>query len=307
MSKLQWFDGPAQLSRDNYPPVSILIASHDRLALLKKAVESALEQDYPNTEVVIVDDGSNDETRRWLKSVSSQNQRLLVHYQDNRGPGSARAEGVKRCRGELICILDSDDRLLRNAVSTIINEFRREPDLDLVYVNIEKRLANKMITITRYPKFSDNRKMITSIMLRPVVPFKHSGTCFRRATVMELGGYDANLPRKIDIDLFLRFLRAGKKVKLIEEPPLVIFQMNKESISRNRFLGIRSWLTIIEKYGTGLWIPVWLMEVVRISLETGKGAIELLRYLRSQEPSYTTFSDEKDPHREAASTGSKSL
>src|SRR3989338_2570367 len=94
------------------PVVSIVMASYRRLSLLKSAVGSALAQDYSSYEVLVVDDGSDAETRAWLRSAQAGDSRLHVIFQEHLGVAEARARGVAEARGELVCILDSDDTLV---------------------------------------------------------------------------------------------------------------------------------------------------------------------------------------------------
>lgn len=83
------------------------------------------------------------------------------------------------------------------------------------------------------------------------VPFKHSGTVFRKEVALSLGGYDTSLRCKIDIDFILNFSTSGYLPILIKEP-LVQFSFHKDSISRNRWQGIKCWFIILCRYTSSM-------------------------------------------------------
>lgn len=224
------------------------MASFGRLPLLKESIGSALAQEYSDYEVLVVDDGSDEETRRWLCAAEKQHDRLRVVFQDHQGVAVARAKGVAEARGNLICILDSDDALVPHALRRLTEEFETHPEAVLVYTDITQLRPNGMRKVRKYPVFQTALGMVWATLLSPGVPFKHSGTTFRRSVAVELGSYDRSLPCKVDIDFFLKFLSAGYQPQLVSEP-LVDFRMHKDSISRNRLQGLRAWFHLIDRYG----------------------------------------------------------
>lgn len=229
------------------PRVTILIAVRDRLELLRRAVASALAQDFDDFEVLVADDGSGEATRRWLLDAAREDPRLRVHSGPPRGVAAARQAGLRAALGELVCTLDSDDELAPDALRRIVSLFDEEPAPDLVYTDYWLVRPDGRRTRVRLPAFADNAAMIRATLLRPRVPFKHSGTTFRRATALALGGYDETLPLKVDVDLFLRFLSAGKRLRHLDEP-VVRFLMHGDSVSRRRLAGMRVWSRLIDRY-----------------------------------------------------------
>jgi glycosyltransferase involved in cell wall biosynthesis len=246
---------------------TILLAAHDRLALLKEAVASALGQAWPEFEVVVVDDGSGAETREWLDAAARSDPRLRVVHQENQGVGAARANGLLAAANEFVTVLDSDDRLHGDALSRADALFDEQPDTDLIYVDHDQVLPDGRVELVRYPEFADGPAMVRTTLLRPRVPFKHSGTTYRRAVALELGSYDTKLGIKIDIDFILRFLVAGRRVRHLPGGAAVSFRAHGESMSRQRFRGIRAWWTIIDRYGPRSVIARLLFKAVRTTWE----------------------------------------
>ncbi|CAG7856707.1 hypothetical protein MCAMS1_01299 [biofilm metagenome] len=88
------------------PLVSVIIPTYNRADLLPAAIESVLGQSYPNTEVIVIDDGSTDHTQDVLRQYSGK---INAEYQENNGASAARNHGIRKANGEIIAFLDSDD------------------------------------------------------------------------------------------------------------------------------------------------------------------------------------------------------
>src|SRR5215210_6649119 len=93
----------------NSPGITVVIPTYNRVDLLGEAIDSALAQDWPEFEVVVIDDGSTDETPQLL---SAYGDRVRVIHQENAGESNARNAGVSAARHELVALLDSDNRWL---------------------------------------------------------------------------------------------------------------------------------------------------------------------------------------------------
>ena len=253
------------------PSVSIVMASYQRLTLLQPALRSALAQDPAPCEVLVVDDGSDGQTGDWLRAAERAEPGLRVVFQAHEGVAAARARGVAEARGDLVCILDSDDMLAPGALRRMLEEVGRHPQAELFHTAIRELRPNGAARLVTYPAFASARSMLWATLLRPRVPFKHSGTLFRRTTALALGSYDRSLACKVDIDLYLKFLHAGYRPRLIAEP-LVEFRMHKDSVSRNRLLGVRMWFRLIDRYGPR-------NAALRFGLKALRAASEMLKGL----------------------------
>lgn len=256
----------AFVNNSQQPSVTILMASYGRLELLKGSVESALNQQYKNYDVLIVDDGSDDEIINWLQQLELKQPKVSVIFQKHKGVAAARANGVEKAKAEFICILDSDDTLASNALEMLVTAMYSTPGCQLVYCNIREIRANGDEVIQQYHQFDSTRKMLMTALLKPRLPFKHTGTLFRRQTALELGSYNVDLPCKVDVDLYLKFLKAGYLPAHVNQP-LVDFRMHKNSVSINRLLGIKVWLYLIDCYGPVNPVYRLVIKMVRVSAE----------------------------------------
>src|SRR5215468_3422546 len=103
------------------PFVSIVVTSYNYGRYLRAAIDSALGQTYPAVEVIVVDDGSSDDSR---DVISEYGDRVRVILKDNGGQASAFNAGFRACDGDIIVYLDSDDVLLPGAVASAVRHFK---------------------------------------------------------------------------------------------------------------------------------------------------------------------------------------
>jgi len=114
--------------------VSTIIPVHNRSNLLREAVASVLGQTYRPIEIVIVDDGSTDDTGAVARELSQASpDPIVVIHQTNAGPGAARQRGLDQARGSLIQFLDSDDLLLPSKFMVQVEALQRQPDCQICY------------------------------------------------------------------------------------------------------------------------------------------------------------------------------
>lgn len=110
---------------DTLPKVSVILPTYNRARTLETAIDSVLEQDYPNIELIVIDDGSTDNTPQVL---AGYNGRVTLISQPNKGVSAARNAGIKKSRGELIALLDSDDAWTSEKISCQVEFFNSHPE-----------------------------------------------------------------------------------------------------------------------------------------------------------------------------------
>ena len=110
--------------------VSVVIPTYNRARRLPAAIESALQQGIADLEIIVVDDGSTDDTRA---VIAQYGDRVRYHYQPNAGVGAARNTGIREARGEFVAFLDSDDRWLDSKLALQLAVFEACPDVGLVF------------------------------------------------------------------------------------------------------------------------------------------------------------------------------
>ena len=115
-----------------HPFVSVITPTYNRAGLLPRAMESVLSQDYRDLELIVVDDGSTDETPQVVAQWADPRVRY-IRFEENRGIGAARHAGVEAARGDLIAFNDSDDVWLPGKLAYQVSLFQRYPEVDVVF------------------------------------------------------------------------------------------------------------------------------------------------------------------------------
>ena len=116
------------------PTVSVIIPTYNRAHLVDRAIQSVLNQTYKDFELIIVDDGSTDNTEDIIKEFQKKDERIkYIRHEENRGGSAARNTGIKAAKGEYIAFLDSDDEWLPIKLGRQISEFTNKSKIALVY------------------------------------------------------------------------------------------------------------------------------------------------------------------------------
>jgi glycosyltransferase involved in cell wall biosynthesis len=198
----------------NTPFVSVIIPTYNRAWSLKKAIDSVLEQDYKNFELIVVDDGSTDETEAL---VSEYTKSVKFVQQPNLGVSAARNKGISISSGSLISFLDSDDYWEPKKLSTQVEFFNANPDA-LICQTEETWIRNgKRVNPKQKHKKQSGMIFIPSLALCLVSP---SAVMMRKILFAKVDVFDESLPACEDYDLWLR-ITCRYPVHLIDTPLIV--------------------------------------------------------------------------------------
>lgn len=204
------------------PKVSIIITAHNYGRYLKQSIESALGQNFDNFEVIVVDDGSTDNTGHILKRY--KNKAKIVKLA---GAGLARAAniGIRASSGEYVVRLDADDYFDENLLLVESDILDRRPDIDMVYPDYYTIDADgEIIEHIRLLKFDDAAKLLDRNCLA-------AGAMYRRRAYDAIGGYNKRLKYREDYDFWLRFTKKFKVYNV--NIPLMYYRQHRESMSKN--------------------------------------------------------------------------
>ena len=206
------------------PTVSVIIPTYNRASVLKEAIDSVLAQGFHDFEIVVVDDGSTDNTPEILESY----QQICVVRQDHRGVSAARNTGIARAAGRLITFLDSDDLWLPGKLSAQVAFFNTHPD-SLICQTEEIWIKNgiRVNPKKRHRKYSG---MIFERCLELCI-VSPSAVMMRRFLFDEIGRFDETLPVCEDYDLWLR-VACRFPVYLIDAPLVIKRGGHPDQLSR---------------------------------------------------------------------------
>lgn len=192
------------------PLVSVIVPTYNRAALLQQTVESVLAQTYPNIELIVVDDGSTDETPEMLKQYAGR----LVHIRkQNEGGTAARNTGIQAVHGEYLNFLDHDDIFLPTKIERQVEILNARPEVGLVhcgYYRMDK--DGRYIDIVNFLPEGDVRRVIV------LGCFCWSGApLIRRECIDKVGVFDESVWSS-DADMWLKIAIAGYHFGCVQEP-----------------------------------------------------------------------------------------
>lgn len=171
------------------PLVSILINNYNYGRYVEEAIASALEQTYSNFEVIVVDDGSQDESASILSRYSDE--KLTVIFKPNGGQASAFNAGFAASSGDIICFLDADDYFYSGKVAEIIRLFGSHPDIGWIFHKLDYVDALGKLLQTNDPsrKISETQVVDFRSIFAQGQRFTHTipcGLCFRREVISQI-------------------------------------------------------------------------------------------------------------------------
>jgi len=178
--------------------VSIITPTFNRSNLLQETIASALAQTYKEFELIIIDDGSVDDTARVISDFSDS--RIRYVYQDNRGQSAARNKGLALASGEMVAFLDSDDTWLPHRLERHVSLLQENARFDAVYGMAVIR--GKSVPPGPVPKILPSGNITKSLLRQNFISF--SSVLLRMKLVRKLGGFDESLRSAEDYDYWLR-------------------------------------------------------------------------------------------------------
>lgn len=179
--------------------------AYNRAAVIARAIDSVLAQDFGDFELIVVDDGSTDATVDVVRGFSDPRVRL-VELDRNRGSNAARNAGIRSASAPLIAFLDSDDAYLPHKLSTVIGEFERNPGLEVLVDSFVKHTtpAAKRRTIERRnPRISSTEEFARCLFARELWKSTSAITVTREAA-LRAGLFDESVKRRQDMEFLIR-------------------------------------------------------------------------------------------------------
>ncbi len=185
---------------DNYF-ISVIIPTYNRKEALIKAVDSVLSQTYTNFELIIIDDGSTDDTSLMFKDNDNENGKIKYIYQENGGVSKARNTGIKFAKGEFISFLDSDDEWLPKKLEKQIDFLKKNKNIKICHTN-EIWIKNG-VRINQHNKHKKYGGWIyqKSLYLCLISP---SAVIIHKSVFEDVGMFNEEFKAGEDYDLWLR-------------------------------------------------------------------------------------------------------
>ena len=196
------------------PKVSVIIPTYNRSKFVTKAINSVLAQTFTDYEIIVIDDGSNDNTKEVLCSYDAK---IKYIYQNNSGVSAARNAGIKKAKGKWIAFLDSDDEWTSEYLSWQMKQAEKYPR---VFTHITNSITilpngkkeNHFLETKLLPKF---KKKSNILLERPFyiitkhLPWLMPSVIMRRDILLNTGLFNTHLTIAEDLDLIARMALKG--------------------------------------------------------------------------------------------------
>jgi peptidoglycan-N-acetylglucosamine deacetylase len=243
-----------QIDPNFTPFVSVVIAAYNEEKVICKTVDSILSSDYPAFEILIVDDGSKDETAVVVEETYANHPLVRLIKKTNGGKSSAVNLGFKEANGDIVVALDADTLIAENAISLLINHFKDE---NVAAVSGNVKVGNKGNLLTNWQHieyvtgFNLERRAFAALNCITVVPGAIGA--WRQSAVEEAGYFQEDTLAE-DTDITLTLLRQGKKIEF-EEKAYAFTEVPEDikSLAKQRYRWVYGTLQCLWKHRDALF------------------------------------------------------
>lgn len=224
--------------------VSIVIPAYNAARYLSETIVSVINQTYTNWELIVVNDGSKDETLSIAKSFANKDPRIHIIDKSNSGVSDSRNTGIKVAKGDVLFFLDADDVWNIDNITEKIKRLN-EPSCHAVYSACEI-IDEKSVSFSRFLSGSANLRLEDMLLSKGNYTTAPSGIAVKRNVLDKIGGFDTNLSNNADQDFFIRILATGFKIAYIPDT-LWKYRMHGNSMSKNVALLEKDLLYVFNK------------------------------------------------------------
>ncbi|NLB90877.1 MAG: glycosyltransferase [Clostridiales bacterium] len=223
----------------NNPEISVVLPTYNRGYILAQAIESICAQTYTNWELIVVDDGSSDDTSQVVEGI--RDSRIRYIKTENQGANKARNQGVQLAKGNFIAFQDSDDLWLEHKLETQLN-LLKEQQADMVFSPILIQEKNK--EIKTFPQGEEKGMICYERLLTQSLG--STQTFFGRKDCFITCPFDETMPRMQDWEVLLRIARQYQVY--YDDQPLALVRLQKDSISQKNDTGLLAYEKIYQKH-----------------------------------------------------------
>lgn len=209
------------------PLVSVIIPVYNGDRYIAQAIKSILQQTYTDCEIIVIDDGSSNNTHNCLQPYWHQ---IRYFYQDNQGVAAARNRGISESKGKLIAFLDQDDFFLPHKLELQVGCWQANPSLGIV--NSGWRVVDLEGKAIAAPEIWQHLPELTLEAWMVWKPVFLGAMLFGREWLARVGGFDTRLHQAPDVDLVLRLVVAGCQSAWVERST-VCYRQHELNASRD--------------------------------------------------------------------------
>ena len=190
------------------PRCTIILPTYNRAAALPRAISSVMAQSEQDFELIIIDDGSTDNTREWLATLDDARIRV-VRSEHNQGPSAARNIGINMAAAPMLAFLDSDDIYCKERLSVPLAIFERDPDVICILSSALKEDKHGNTTAVLLPNVKLASGAFEWAMICDLVGVESTSISVRTEHARKIGGFCSDLWRTEDREFLIRLSRLG--------------------------------------------------------------------------------------------------
>jgi len=224
----------------NDPLVSVIMPAYNAAPFIAAAIDSVLAQTYTQFELIVVDDGSTDETAH---IVHSYGRRVRYIFQQNARQAAARNCGLRQASGELCAFIDADDIWLPEKLEKQVAFFKQHPEVGLVYCSMQ--MIDRGGNSLKECQANLRGEALSQILLGKLAGVGGSTSIVPRRVVEEIGGFDTSLPPCEDTDLFWR-IASLYPIDYLDEV-LVLYRLHSQNDHYHLENMTRAWKLLYRK------------------------------------------------------------
>ena len=227
------------------PKVSVIIPTYNRAHILGRAIKSVINQTYQDFEIIVIDDGSTDNTEEVIKSFDDE--RIISHLcEKNRGVAAARNIGIKLSKAKYIAFQDSDDVWHPNKLKKIMKVLNDFGNIDFIFSCGRIIRDREIVGYTGNNSWinkSSKKELISKLFMADFIPTQ--GSVVKKDKIIKVGGFDESFPSASDYELWLR-LTPICNFHFIGEP-LFDIHFSDECITNNVKIRLQSQKRLFNK------------------------------------------------------------
>ena len=224
------------------PRVSVIVPVYQGDRFLAEAIESVLNQSYTNYEIIVINDGSTDNSRDVLLPYL---EKIRYVYQENQGVAAARNLGIQMAKGEFIAFLDQDDFWFADKLALQVAGFQAQPTLGILNSGWQRvnELGKAIVNVEPWHKASE-LDLRAWLQWKPVLP---SAMMFSRQWLEYAGGFDSRFTQSSDVDMVLRLALMGCEAAWVPQMT-VCYRQHESNTMKNSLEQAESINAVIDNF-----------------------------------------------------------
>jgi glycosyltransferase involved in cell wall biosynthesis len=211
------------------PFFSIILPTYNRASVISNAIESIQSQDYKDWELIIIDDGSTDDTKVEVKKYCKTDERVHYIYQENKERSAARNNGINHAKGEFTCFLDSDDQFDPTHLQKLFETISSLENKNLIFVT-NSRIINSENTVVTVSNIKQGETDAETVLLNIITP----GQMCIPTTLIQNHLFNEKIRISEDTELLFRLI-ANAPLQLIPQATLIYNQHDDNSVNPLRY------------------------------------------------------------------------